>query len=106
MTNVIVDSNGVRRSLGDGQEEAITWASLDAVVIVTTDQGPYLEDVFFVLHEGDHGVLVTHEVACEIRLMPWLQELPGFDNDAVIRAMASTEDAHFVCWKRSSVTGT
>ena len=46
MTNVIVDSNGVRRSLGDGQEEAITWASLDAVVIVTTDQGPYLEDVF------------------------------------------------------------
>jgi hypothetical protein len=29
-----------------------------------------------------------------------LQELPGFDNDAVIRAMSSAENARFLAWEK------
>jgi hypothetical protein len=34
-------------------------------------------------------------------LLKRLQELPGFDNHAFIVAMGSTDDARFLCWKRT-----
>jgi hypothetical protein len=34
-------------------------------------------------------------------LLVRLQQLPGFDNGVVIKAMGSTGDARFVCWKRA-----
>jgi hypothetical protein len=35
-------------------------------------------------------------------LLVRLQKLPGFDNDAVIKAMSTTSDGRFVCWKRDA----
>ena len=35
-------------------------------------------------------------------LLTRLQQLPGFDNGAVIKAMGSTKNDKFLCWKRSS----
>ncbi|MGZ3420651.1 MAG: hypothetical protein ACXVEF_05760 [Polyangiales bacterium] len=100
MTDVIVDTLGVRRTLRDGSVESIAWASLDEVAIVTTSEGPFAEDVFYVLREGDHGVVVSQEAATEIALLDWLQRLPGFRNEAVIEAMGSVDDARFVCWQK------
>ena len=34
-------------------------------------------------------------------LLSRLQQLPGFDNEAVIKAMGSTNNAKFLCWKRT-----
>jgi len=33
-----------------------------------------------------------------------LQQLPGFDNAAVIAAMQSTDNQRFLCWERPAVT--
>jgi hypothetical protein len=30
-----------------------------------------------------------------------IQQLPGFDNEAVIKAMTSTTNNRFICWQRS-----
>jgi len=35
-------------------------------------------------------------------LLVRLQQLPGFNNEAVIKAMGSTTHNKFVCWKRTS----
>ena len=94
------DEEGVVRRLPDGGSERVRWEDLREVVIVTTDEGPFVDDVFWML-VGDHGgCAVPSESTGFEALMGRLQRLPGFDNDAVIRAMMSTDNASFVCWRR------
>jgi len=98
---VHIDDHGVRRDLAGGKVEQVTWDDLQEVSILTTGDGPFAEDVFFVLagQEG-RGCVVPQSAPEGGRLLERLQRLPGFDNEAVIRAMASVEDARFVCWRR------
>jgi hypothetical protein len=92
-----VDDWGVRR----GDDEKVAWDDLVGVDIVTTDEGPYAEDVFFVLHGKDgKGCVVPQEVAAARSLLERLQRLPGFDNGRLIEAMGCAENARFVCWKK------
>lgn len=63
-----------------------------------------LLDVFFVLAGGDgSGRVVLHGSA--VGLLERLQQLPGFDNSAVIKAMGSTEEAVLVCWRPAGGKG-
>jgi len=92
----------VTRIRSDGVEETIRWDDLHQIAILTTDEGPWREDVFFLLiaSDGKSGCAVPQSSdGCE-RLLERLQKLPGFDNEAVIKAMSSTSNAKFVCWKR------
>lgn len=94
---VEIDDVGVRRTLGDGRVEAITWAELVRVEVMTTDEGPYAQDFFFLLFAADgHGCLVPNDQSQG--LLPRLQALPGFDNTALLSAVGSTKNARFVCW--------
>lgn len=96
-----LDEVGLRRDLGDGQEESVRWNELRAVLIHTTDDGPFGEDFFWVLFgEGGSGVVVGNAEAVELGLLDRLQELEGFDNQAVIQASFSVEEAWFPCWQR------
>jgi hypothetical protein len=57
--------------------------------------------VFFVLAgRGGSGCIIPQSAPESTPLLERLQRLPGFDNEAFIRAMSSTEDATFVCWRR------
>jgi hypothetical protein len=98
---VVVDQVGVRRRLPDGRQEAVGWDDLVEVAIRTTPEGPWREDVFFLLTGRDGGgVAVSQGEAVELGLLGWLQALPGFDNQRVVEAMTYAEDALFVCWRR------
>jgi YD repeat-containing protein len=92
---------GVTRTLEDGRVESVTWDALAKVTVATTSQGPFAEDVFFVLETSDSGCLVPASDAPE-GFVARLQELPGFDNEQLIEAMGSADDAQFVCWQRDS----
>jgi hypothetical protein len=93
---------GIRREFSDGQVEEVRWDQLRAVAIHTTSDGPWGEDFFWVLMgEGGSGCVVGNEVACELKILDRLQELDGFDNQAVILASASVEEAWFPCWERN-----
>ncbi len=86
----------------DGVEEKIRWDDLHEVGILTTDEGPCQEDVFFMLLDRERSGGCSVPQSCEgiKELLHRLQQLPGFDNEAVIKAMTSTSNARFVCWKR------
>jgi hypothetical protein len=101
---VVVDQVGVRRRLPDGRQEAVRWDDLVEVAIRTTPEGPWQEDVFFLLTGREGGVAVPHGEAVERDLLRWLQTLPGFDNQQVVQAMTCAEDAMFVCWRRPDPT--
>jgi hypothetical protein len=94
----------VTRFRPDGVQETVRWADLAEVGIITTDEGPWSEDVFWLLVgcDGKSGCAVPQCAEGSKELLEVLQKLPGFDNEAVIEAMGSTSNAKFTCWKRKT----
>jgi hypothetical protein len=88
----------------DGTTEEVTWDELVAVEILTTDAGPFVCDVFFVLHGDDQGCMVPQEAEGCKELLERLQKLPGFNNQAVIDAMGCTSNARFSAWKKENAS--
>ena len=82
----------------DGKVEAVAWDDLQGVLIETNDEGPIGTDVYWILAGKHSGCVIPQGATGEDALLARLQALPGFDNDAVIAAMSSTENQRFVCW--------
>lgn len=100
---ITIDDVGVRRVLGGGKVEAVAWKDLVEVEIVTTDEGPFVDDVFFLLVGADgSGCCVPQGVPGSEGLLDRLQGLPEFDNGKVIEAMGCAENGRFVCWRKKS----
>jgi hypothetical protein len=105
-TSVVPDAEAVQFERLDGLSGSLAWEQVTRVTIRTTDQGPFVEDVFYILESADGETLVVPQMApgCE-ELLSALQALPGFDNEAVIAAMACTDNQEFLCWERPSAGG-
>ena len=95
--------------LGRKREERVLWEELARVEIVTTDQGPWSEDFFFLLEGGDGaGVAVSNALAVKHGLVAILQRrLAGLDSRAIIEASGSARARRFLVWRKpwSSVAG-
>jgi hypothetical protein len=50
--------------------------------------------------DGKSGCAVPQSSDGSKQLLERLQQLPGFDNEAAIKAMGSTSNGKFMCWKR------
>ena len=98
---VEVTGAGVTCCRPGGPTESVEWDDLQKVFIRTTDEGPFAPDVFWILAGRKGGCVVPQGATGEDVLLERLQALPGFDNEALIKAMASTSNQDFVCWQRS-----
>jgi len=94
----------VTRTRSDGVQESVRWDELEEVGILTTDEGPFGQDVFLCLISMDKrsGCLVPQLCQGFGGLLERLQKLPDFDNEAFVKAMGSTSIANFLCWKRKA----
>jgi hypothetical protein len=98
----------LRVSEPDGKEQGMRWQDLGHVAIHTNDQGPFDVDLHWVLtsRDGRQTLSVPLGASGEQELLAELQRrLPGFDNDAVVRAMSSTDNASFDVWSWTPITG-
>lgn len=84
----------------NGLVERLEWVKLQAVYLETDDSGPFACDVCWLLVGTDSGMVIPCGAQGEDSLLQRLQQLPGFDNEAVIEAMKTTEERRFLCWKR------
>ena len=84
----------------DGKIERVAWGELQKVEILTTSDGPFAPDVYWLLHGIGGGCAVPQGATGDKALLERLQALPGFDNRPLIEAMASTSDRRFLCWQR------
>lgn len=84
----------------DGDIETVRWDELERVVIHTTSDGPLLPDCFWLLvGSGTSGCCIPWGATGDAELLARLQQLPGFDNQAVIGA--GTQEAVLTCWQRT-----
>lgn len=96
---VTVDERGVFRQIPGRLRESVLWEDLVRVTVITTDEGPFVEDFFFLLHDRHGGgCVVSNAKAVEVGLVAALQRLGDFDNLALIEATGSTECAEFLLW--------
>ena len=80
----------------------MSWSDLREIVIVATDDGPYVEDIWWFLVGEECGCLVPNSHIAADGLMSRLMALPGFRGDQVIRAMSGFERGTFRCWRLPS----
>ncbi len=88
----------------EGTIERVALDALAAVLIETTNTGPWGADVWWLLIGADlqSGCVFPMGATGEHEVLKALQQLPGFDNEAFIEAMACTEDGRFLCWQATS----
>lgn len=98
---VEISDDCVRFHCRDRVDE-LAWRDLVEVGIVTTDEGPLLEDVYFILLGPGRksGCAVPQGARGTEELLARLQTLPGFDHGAVIAAMGCTSNNRFTCWQK------
>lgn len=87
----------------DDTSERVDWADLQKVDIRTTSDGPFTSDVFWILYGAAGDCTIPQGASGEKQLADLLLALPGFDHEAFIQAMASTEEAVFTCWTKPPV---
>ncbi|WP_218021647.1 hypothetical protein [Nocardia harenae] len=102
MSGVEITDRYVRRTLPGGRVEEVSWADLAEVRIITSTDGPFADDVFFVLIGARGNGCAVPQSAGGKSLLHRLQALPGFDNEAVVAAMGCTTDHQFLCWRRAN----
>lgn len=91
----------------DHETKRMAWNDLRAVVIETTDEGPWMEDVYFILFSDDveRGFGIPQCAEGSQGLLERLTQLPGFNDRAVIKAMGSTSNQSFLCWEKKGWAG-
>jgi predicted metal-dependent HD superfamily phosphohydrolase len=80
--------------------ETVPWADVERVLVLTTDEGPFVEDVFVVLVGGERGVVAGQGDEGARALLDRLLALPGFDHARFVTAMECTSNARFEVWER------
>ncbi|MHA1301285.1 MAG: tetratricopeptide repeat protein, partial [Candidatus Helarchaeota archaeon] len=75
------------------------FKDLKRISIITTSLGPLVPDVFW-LFESEYEIAIFPLEGQDSDLLKKAQTLPRFDNEAVIRAMSSTQDDFFICWEK------
>jgi hypothetical protein len=73
---------------------------LDEIGVETTDQGPFIEDVFWILKQGDLRMRIGFPHPIFRKLMDRFSSLKGFDWEPFNEAMSCTDNRYFVCLRR------
>ena len=101
---VSVDELRISCQRPNGVIESVGLKDLKLIAIETTDEGPYVPDVFWYLIGDESGCVVPLGATGEKDMIEKLQQLPDFDNEALAEAMTCTSNRKFVCWQRSGAT--
>jgi hypothetical protein len=70
--------------------------------IETTDEGPFVEDVFWLINRETDELRIPQGSLVFTTLMERFRTLEGFDWKPFGQAMACTDCCYFLCWKRGA----
>ncbi len=73
--------------------------------IETTDAGPFIEDVFWLINRETEALRIPQESPVFKELMDYFGSFVGFDWEPFAEAMSCTGCRYFLCWRRSNESG-
>ena len=99
---VQTDEDSISVSHPNGDVQVVAWDAIQTIAIHTNDGGPYVPDFWWVLDAGATHCTwpqgATGEEEARDRLF---KRFPDVNNETLLFAYGSTENARFVCWKRN-----
>lgn len=101
VVSIQIEPDGLVYKRAYREPKTLLWDDVTRIVIQTTDQGPFTDDVFFLLEAPQDTLRIPQAVANSADLLGRLQDFPGFDNEAVLQAMGCVDNGDFLCWERS-----
>ena len=102
---VVTDTHGMITAVyPKGERQSVAWDDVTSIEVHTNDSGPWGADVWWVLRSAHSICSYPQGATGEEEMIPKYPSLPGFDNDALIKAMRSTSNQQFICWSRERAT--
>ncbi|HXQ14852.1 MAG TPA: hypothetical protein VN814_09555 [Caulobacteraceae bacterium] len=98
---VMLGGRSIRLIGPPGVARALRREDLSAVMVETHMSGGRVTDVWWLLYgrRGEPALRAPQGSSGEKELADWLMSLPGFDIDAMARAMRFRGNATFELWK-------
>lgn len=96
--------SGMHITQGNGRELDIAYRDVEQIDIITTDQGPWQEDVWwcFYLNNEEKPVYLPQGIKGEEQILLMLEKhFAGIDFQTFIMAMGSADNAVFNLWRRA-----
>jgi len=80
---------------------AVSIEALSRITVITNDEGPWAEDMHWVLEEdGGSRLVIPNSAAGAEKLFDAFSALPGVDYTMAARAMGSTQNDSYVIWAK------
>ncbi|PCJ01127.1 MAG: hypothetical protein COB15_01450 [Flavobacteriales bacterium] len=82
--------------------EKVIWKNITEIRIITTDEGPWMPDVWLALfgkEEGD-GCLIPQGAEGWEQVYNIVSEYEGFDFEQFINSMGCAENEQFLVWRK------
>jgi|LakMenE18May11ns_1017448.scaffolds.fasta_scaffold9628537_2 hypothetical protein len=93
-----LDNEGFTQISGEDNGKKFLWSDVQHVGLVTTSDGPFFDDVFYIIQTENKNICLTQDQATKLSVLDYFNKLPGFRWESVIEAMGSTTEAVFHCW--------
>jgi hypothetical protein len=98
-TNYWLDGQEIIMKSPFSRPVSVKINELDEIGVETTDQGPFVEDVFWILKKGAIRIRIGDPHSVFKMLMERFGSLEGFDWRPFIEAQGCTDKRYFVCWR-------
>lgn len=103
-TNYWVDGQTIIMKRPFSRPVSVKIDELDEIGVETTNQGPLVEDVFWILKRGRIRIRIGDPHPLFKMLMERFGSLEGFDWKPFIEAQSCTDNRYFACWKRAHLS--
>lgn len=97
------DDDGIWMAGGRGKNNYRDPKKLNKIWIVTNNLGPFFEDIFWKFEHPEGDFYFPQAKDQSGVLLKTLQDLKGFDNQAVIEAMQCSKKNEFLVWDRETL---
>ena len=82
------------------QRTSVRVEDIGEIGVETTDSGPFVEDVFWLINRDTDGLRIPQDSPVFKELMDTFGSFRGFDWHPFFDAMACTDRRYFLCWRR------
>ena len=103
-TNYWFDGKTIRFKRPFSRCVSVRIVDLDEIGVETTDQGPFVEDVFWILKQGKMHIRIGEPHPIFKMLMDSFGSLEGFDWQPFVEAQSCTDNRYFICWRKPNIS--
>ncbi|MGN8069712.1 hypothetical protein [Mucilaginibacter sp. 22184] len=97
---ITVTAEFVKVEHPERETETLFWNDLEAILLINTDSGPWLPDIWLTLAGNDSGCIIPHGTKGFEQVYDIVSKYKGFDFENVTRSMTSTDNAEFLLWTK------